>query len=164
LPKQSALISLTTPVQSLGGFVKKKTLFICTHNSARSQMAEGFLNAICGDRFEGSSAGIEPTKVNPYVVKAMAEIGIDISQHRSKSLEEFRGGHFDYVVTVCDHAKEVCPFFPGDKILHRSFEDPSEFKGTEDEILEQVRRVRAEIREWVNKTSCKHKVRDQGAQ
>jgi arsenate reductase len=156
------LLDLKRSIQSVSDFMKKKVLFICSHNSARSQMAEGFLNAICGDRFEGSSAGIEPTKVNPYAVKAMAEIRIDISQHRSKSLEEFRGGHFDYVVTVCDHAKEVCPFFPGEKILHRSFEDPSEFKGTEDEILEQVRRVRAEIKEWIDKTFCKHMVQDQG--
>lgn len=127
--------------------MKKKVLFICTHNSARSQMAEGFLNALYGDRYEGYSAGMETAKVNPYAVKVMAEIGIDISAHRSKSIEEFRGKSFDYVVTVCDHAKEACPFFPGEKILHRDFEDPSEFKGTTDEILEEVRRVRDEIKD-----------------
>jgi len=123
-------------------------------------MAEGFLNALYGDRYEGSSAGIEPAQVNPYAIKVMAEIGIDISKHRSKSVEDFRGKNFDYVVTVCDHAKEVCPFFPGEKILHRSFEDPSEFKGNEDEILEEVRRVRDEIKDWIEKTLGKQRVQN----
>lgn len=132
--------------------MKKKVLFICTHNSARSQMAEGFMNALYGDRYEAYSAGIEPAKVNPYAIEVMAEIGIDISKHRSKSIEEFRRKNFDYVVTVCDHAKEACPFFPGDEVLHKGFEDPSEFKGTEDEILAEVRRVRYEIRDWIRET------------
>jgi len=132
--------------------MKKRVLFICTHNSARSQMAEGFLNALKGDRYEAYSAGIEPSRINPYAVKAMAEVGIDISTHRSKSIEEFRGENFDYVVTVCDLAKEACPFFPGERILHKDFEDPSEFKGTEDEILEKVRDVRDEIKDWIEKT------------
>jgi len=135
--------------------MKKKVLFICTHNSARSQMAEGFLNALYGDRYKGYSAGIEPAKINPYAVKVMAEIGIDISTHRSKSIEEFRGENFDYVVTVCDHAKEACPFFPGEKVLHKGFKDPSEFKGTEDEMLEKVRGVRDEIKDWIEKTFSK---------
>lgn len=113
------------------------------------------MNALYGDKYEGYSAGIEPTEVNPYAIKAMSEIGVDISTHRSKSIEEFRQEHFDYVVTVCDHAKEVCPFFLGEKILHKSFEDPSVFKGTEDEILEGVRRVRDEIKEWIEKTFAK---------
>ena len=82
----------------------------------------------------------------------MAEIGIDISTNRSKSIDEFRGKHFDYVVTVCDHAKETCPFFPGEQILHTSFQDPSRFKGTEDEILIEVRRIRDEIKDWIVKT------------
>jgi len=132
--------------------MKKKVLFICTHNSARSQMAEGFLNALYGDRYEGFSAGIEPSKVNPHAVKVMAEIGIDISMHRSKSIEEFRGKNFNYVVTVCDHAKKTCPLFPGEKILHKGFEDPSDFKGTEDVILKEVKRVRDEIKDWLNIT------------
>ncbi len=118
-------------------------------------MAEGFLNALYRDKYEGYTAGIEPTEVNPYVIKAMAEIGVDVSTHRSKSIEEFRGKNFDYVVTVCDHAKEACPFFPGEKILHKSFEDPSAFKGTEDEILEEVRRVRDEIKDWIEKIFAK---------
>jgi len=132
--------------------MKKKVLFICTHNSARSQMAEGFLNALYGGRYEGFSAGIEPTQVNPYAVKVMAEIGIDISTHRSKSIEDFRGKNFNYVVTVCNHAKEVCPFFPGEEIFHKGFEDPSDFIGTEDEILKEVRRVRDEIKDWLEIT------------
>ena len=132
--------------------MKKKVLFVCTHNSARSQMAEGLLNAIHGERYEGYSAGIEPTEVSPYIVKAMAEIGIDISKHRSKSIEEFRGKNFEYVVTVCDKAKETCPFFPGRKILHKSFRDPSKFKGSEDETLEKVRQVRDEIKDWIENT------------
>ena len=132
--------------------MKKTVLFICTHNSARSQMAEGFLNAFYGDRFEGYSAGVEPSEVNPNVIKAMADVGIDLSKHRSKSIEEFRGKIFNYVVTVCDHAKEICPFFPGEKILHKSFDDPSEFKGSEEEILSKTRRVRNEIRDWIVKT------------
>jgi len=118
-------------------------------------MAEGFLNALYGDRYKGYSAGIEPAKINPYAVKVMAEIGIDISTHRSKSIEEFRGENFDYVVTVCDHAKEACPFFPGEKVLHKGFKDPSEFKGTEDEMLEKVRGVRDEIKDWIEKTFSK---------
>ena len=129
--------------------MKKRVLFICTHNSARSQMAEGLLNAFYGDKYEGYSAGVTPTKVNPYVVKSMAEIGIDISRNHSKSIEEFRGENFNYVVTVCDSASEACPFFPGEEVIHKSFDDPSQFKGSEKEILKQVRQVRQEINEWI---------------
>ena len=131
---------------------KQRVLFICTHNSARSQMAEGFLNAYYGDRYEGFSAGIEPRKINECAIEVMREIGIDISSHTSKSVERFRGVHFDYVVTVCDHAREVCPFFPGNKILHKSFEDPSDFRGTRSEILDNTRSVRDKIRDWIRKT------------
>lgn len=115
-------------------------------------MAEGLLNSLRGDKYEGYSAGIEATKVNPLVVKVMAEIGIDISHQYSKTIEEFHGEIFDYVVTVCDHAKEVCPFFPGKTILHKGFDDPSSFTGTEEEILDQIRRVRDEIRNWIADT------------
>ena len=132
--------------------MKKKVLFLCTHNSARSQMAEAFLNALYGNRYESQSAGITPTKVNPYVIKAMAEVGIDISGNRSKSIEEFRGENFNYVVTVCDNARETCPFFPGEKIVHKSFEDPAGFEGSENEKLEKVRHVRDQIKEWVTTT------------
>jgi arsenate reductase len=112
-------------------------------------MAEGLLNAFYGDKYEGYSAGVTPTKVNPYVVKSMAEIGIDISRNRSKSIEEFRGENFNYVVTVCDSAREECPFFPGEEVIHKSFDDPSRFTGSEEEILKQVRQVRQEINEWI---------------
>jgi arsenate reductase len=132
--------------------MKKKVLFLCTHNSARSQMAEALLNALYGNEYRAYSAGVTPTKVNPYVVKAMAEVGIDISGNRSKSIEEFRKENFNYVVTVCDSARENCPFFPGEKVLHQAFEDPSQFRGSEEEIMKGVRRVREEIREWINKT------------
>ncbi len=132
--------------------LKKRVLFICTHNSARSQIAEGLLNSLYGSRYEAHSAGIAPTAINPYAVRAMAEIGIDISANRSKSIEEFRGEIFDYVVTVCDDAREACPFFPGKKVIHKSFQDPSQFRGTDDEILVKVRKVRDEIKGWIEST------------
>jgi len=115
-------------------------------------MAEGLMNTLYGEKYVAYSAGIEPTKVNPYAIKAMAEIGIDISGHRSKSIQEFRTKHFDYVVTVCDNAKESCPFFPGDNVLHKGFQDPSKFKGTDDEVLKKVRQVRDEIKDWIHET------------
>ena len=130
----------------------KEILFICTHNSARSQMAEAIVNALHGDRYKAYSAGTEPTSINPYVIKVMSEIGIDTSRQKSKSIKEFQGKRFNYVVTVCDHAKETCPFFPGEKIVHKSFADPSKVQGTEEQILKQVRHVRDEIREWIEKT------------
>lgn len=132
--------------------LKKRVLFICTHNSARSQIAEGLLNSLYGSRYEAHSAGIAPTAINPFAVRAMAEIGIDISANRSKSIEEFRGENFDYVVTVCDDAREACPFFPGKKVIHKSFQDPSQFRGTDDEILADVRKVRDEIKGWIEST------------
>jgi arsenate reductase len=132
--------------------MKNSVLFLCTHNSARSQMAEALLNTLNGDKYEAYSAGIMATRINPYVVKAMAEIGIDISKNRSKSIEEFRRKNFNYVVTVCDNAKEACPFFPGEKIIHKSFDDPSQVKGSEEEIMKQTRRVRDEIKEWLKTT------------
>jgi len=129
---------------------KKRVLFICTHNAARSQMAEGLLRALYGNRYEVFSAGTEPGRVSPYAIKVMAEIGIDIGAHRAKSLQEFLNQKFDYVVTVCDHAKESCPYFPGGKkILHQSFEDPSTLTGSEEEIMAGFRRIRDEIRHWI---------------
>jgi arsenate reductase len=125
-------------------------LFICTHNSARSQMAEGLVNALFADRFEASSAGTEATRVHPAAIKAMAEIGIDISGHRSKSIEEFLDRKFDLVVTVCDNAAKDCPFFPGAKnTTHHAFDDPAACSGTEGEILACFRRSRDEIRAWI---------------
>lgn len=132
----------------------KTVLFICTHNSARSQMAEAFLNKLCGERFSAESAGVNPTALNPYVVKAMAEVDIDLSTHRSKNILEFQGRVFDYVVTVCDLARENCPFFPGKIEMNKSFPDPSTFKGTDEEILRKVRNERDEIRNWLENTFC----------
>ena len=130
-------------------------LFICTHNSARSQMAEAFLNKLCGDKYEAKSAGVTPTQINSHVAKVMTEIGIDLSTYRSKSLLEFEGKTFDYVVTVCDSAREVCPFFPGEIEIDKSFPDPAAFTGTEEEILRKVRVVRDDIKNWVKDTFCR---------
>jgi arsenate reductase (thioredoxin) len=127
---------------------KQRVLILCTGNSARSQMAEGLLRKVAGERFEVFSAGTRPVRLNPNAVKAMAEVGIDISGHRSKSVDEFAGQTFDYVITVCDNARESCPIFPGTgQRLHRSFEDPAAVTGGEQ--LEAFRRVRDDIGEWL---------------
>ncbi len=129
---------------------KKKVLFICTHNSARSQMAEGFLNHLYGEYYEAYSAGTTPSKVNPYAIKVMEEVGIDISTHYSKRLDDFINKPFDYVITVCDKAKQTCPYFPGGKsLLHKSFEDPAQAKGIEADIISVFRKVRDEIKDWI---------------
>lgn len=125
---------------------KRRVLFLCTHNSARSQMAEGFLRAKAGDRFEARSAGTEATAVHPLAIRAMAERGIDISGHRSKLAADLAPGPWDYLITVCDDANERCPFVPGTmKRLHWSFEDPSRATGSEEERLAVFRRVRDQI-------------------
>lgn len=124
----------------------KRVLILCTGNSARSQMAEGLLRSIGGNRFEVFSAGTHPSVVNPHAIEAMLEKGIDISRHRSKSVDEFAGQEFDYVITVCDNANENCPVFPGrTKRIHWSFEDPAAASGSEEEKLKVFRRVRDEI-------------------
>lgn len=133
--------------------MKRKVLFVCTHNSARSQLAEGLLRSIYGDYYESYSAGTEATKVNPFAIKALEEIGIDASGHRSKTVQEYAKDEFDVVVTVCDHAKETCPFFPnGKKFFHKSFEDPSRVEGSDDKKLEAFRLARKQIREWIETT------------
>jgi arsenate reductase len=134
--------------------VEKKTiLFICVHNSARSQIAEGLVNALYGDRFLASSGGTMATRVHPAAIRAMAEIGIDISGHRSKSIDEFEGRRFDYVVMVCDDKQADCPFFPGGKEhIHHAFDDPAACTGTNEEVLACFRRSRDEIRAWVEVT------------
>jgi arsenate reductase len=129
--------------------MKKRTLILCTGNSARSQIAEGFLRHLAGDRFEVFSAGTKPTGLNPNAVQVMAELGIDISNHRSKSLDEFSGQQFDYVITVCDNAKEACPFFPGSgERIHQGFEDPD--AAPKESQLESFRRVRDKISSWLS--------------
>ena len=126
---------------------KWRVLILCTGNSARSQMAEGLLRHDGGDRFEVFSAGVEPSRVRPQAVEAMREIGIDISGQRSKSVDEFAGQEFDYVITVCDNANERCPIFPGKtRRIHWSFDDPAAATGDEAARLAVFRRVRDEIR------------------
>lgn len=127
---------------------KKRVLILCTGNSARSQMAEGLLRHDGGGKFEVESAGVISSFVRPQAIKAMKEIGIDISGHRSKSVDEFAGQDFDFVITVCDNAKESCPVFPGKvQRIHWSFDDPAEAEGSEEEKLAVFRRVRDEIHE-----------------
>ena len=129
---------------------KKRVLFLCTHNSARSQMAEGLLNGLYGDKFDVYSAGTHSSRVNPFAIKAMEEIGIDISHNTSKSIDAFSYVDMHYVVTVCDNAKESCPTFPGAKQnIHKGFRDPSQFRGKDEEILSGFRQVRDEIHNWI---------------
>jgi arsenate reductase len=137
--------------------VKKrlKILFLCTGNSCRSQMAEGFARTLKGDVIEPYSAGIEPHGVDPFAVYVMREAGVDISKQRSKHVDEFKNTEFDYVVTVCDQAHESCPLFPGKaKVVHVSFDDPPRLAkktGGEEEVLKHYRRVRDEILAFVEK-------------
>lgn len=130
--------------------IKKKVLFVCIHNSARSQMAEEYLKLYAGDKFEVESAGIEPGKLNPIVVDVLKEEGIDISGKKTNSAFEFykEGRRYDYVITVCDETSgEMCPLFPGkSERLHWSFTDPSSFTGTYEEKLDSTRTVREEIK------------------
>jgi arsenate reductase len=132
---------------------KTRVLFICTANAARSQMAEGYLRARYGDRFEAFSAGTRQSKVSTRAITVMDEIGIDISGHRSKTLDEVSGMHFDLAVTLCDRARQVCPVVNAAKrTIHRGFPDPHLTPGTDDEILEGYRRVRDEITDWIDAT------------
>ena len=141
--------------------MKKSILFVCIHNSARSQMAEAFVNRFAADRFIAESAGIEPSKLNPVVVEAMKEIGIDISANKTKSVHDFiaTGKRFDYIVTVCDETSaERCPVFPGKgKRLHFGFADPSALSGSFEEKLTKTRVIRdkigSTIKAWIKKLS-----------
>jgi arsenate reductase len=119
----------------------------------RSQIAEALINKFKACTFEAYSAGTKPTKINPYAVKVMAEIGVDISRNQAKHTNVFQGKNFDYVVTVCDHAKEICPFFPGArKYLHQAFTDPSTFAGDDEEMLSGFRPISNEIKSWIEST------------
>lgn len=142
---------------------RKRVLFVCVHNSARSQMAEAFLNTLAGDRFEAMSAGLEPGALNPFVVEVMKEVGMDISQNQTKSAFDLykMGELFSYVITVCDPASaETCPLFPGllTAQIHWSFPDPSSFMGTYEEKLAQTRAVRdaikTKIEEWLRQVKA----------
>jgi arsenate reductase len=133
---------------------KTKVLFLCTGNSCRSQMAEGWAKMLRPDEVEAYSAGVDPHGMNARAIKVMAEAGVDISTHRSKHLDEFRDVSFDYVVTVCDQAHEACPLFPGKtKVVHVGFDDPPRLAKetkSEEEALGHYRRVRDEIRQFVD--------------
>lgn len=141
---------------------KKKVLFVCVHNSARSQMAEALLNVMAGDRFEAESAGLIPGKLNPLVVVVMRELGIDIAGNKPKSSFDFfkSGKLFNYVITVCDEANaERCPVFPGHtRRMHWGFKDPAALEGTYEEKLEHTREIRdaikARINKWLNEADC----------
>ena len=131
---------------------KKRVLILCTGNSARSQMAEGLLRHDAGDRFEVFSAGTRPSHVRPEAIAVMRELGIDISNQRSKGVDEFTDQSFDYVLTVCDNAKETCPIFPGQAIrMHQRFDDPAELQGSDQERLALFRRVRDELRVYLSR-------------
>ena len=127
----------------------KKILILCTGNSARSQMAEGLLKHITRNKYEVNSAGTKPSTVRPEAIKALAEIGIDIFNNRSKSVGEFTGQKIDYVLTVCDNAKENCPYFPAQtELIHHSFDDPAEIEGDEENKINAFRKIRDEIKEY----------------
>jgi arsenate reductase len=130
--------------------MKQRILFLCTHNSCRSQMAEALANHYLGDRCQAFSAGTEATRVNPLADRVLTELGIDTSCLRSKTMDEFAGQSFEHVVTLCGDANEKCPlFFGGVKRVHRGFEDPSRLKGSDEVVMPEFRRVRDEIKEWI---------------
>jgi arsenate reductase (thioredoxin) len=138
---------------------KTRVLVLCTGNSARSQMGEGLFREEGGGAYEVSSAGTKPSRVRPEAIAAMREIGIDISGHRSKSVEEFAGQAFDFVVTVCDSARDACPIFPGaTERIHWSLEDPAAVEGSEEERLAAFRRIRDQLRDRV-KTFVRERAR-----
>ena len=124
---------------------KKRVLFLCTGNSARSQMAEGLLRSMASDRFDAVSAGTQPKGVHPRTIDAMRELGIDVSSHSSKDVQQFLNENFDYVITVCDRAKQACPIFPGAEPIHWGFNDPADAQP--EQQMEAFRRVRNEIQQ-----------------
>ena len=138
---------------------RRRVLILCTGNSARSQMAEGLLRHDAGDRFDVASAGTRASFVRPEAIAVMAELGIDISQHRSKSVDEFAGQSFDFVITVCDNARETCPVYFGTaQKLHRAFADPAASTGPEEQQLAVFRRVRDELRAFLREFSAQQLV------
>jgi arsenate reductase len=130
--------------------MKKTVLFLCTGNSARSQMAEGLMRHLRGDEFEVYSAGVEPKSVHPKAVQAMQEIGIDISGQKSKHIDELPDREFDHIITLCDHAAQNCPVFLGKGVrLHHGFSDPAAAVGSDHEVLEAFRKVRDELKQFI---------------
>lgn len=137
--------------------MRERVLILCTGNSARSQMAEGLLRDMAGDNFEVLSAGVAPSHVRPEAIEAMREVGLDISGHRSKSVDEFSGQQFDYVITVCDNANQQCPMFPGKaERIHWSIEDPAAVEGDENARLAAFRIARDDLRERLKTLSVQH--------
>lgn len=131
--------------------VKRTILFVCIGNAARSQMAEGYVNAKMSDRYQASSAGLNPERVSKKAIAVMNELGIDISEHSSKSVEEFYGKEFDYVVTLCDEAEDECPhFLRGKDYIHKGFKDPCKARGTDDELLTVYRKTRDDLVKWID--------------
>ncbi len=125
-----------------------KVLFLCTENACRSQMVEGLVNHDLAGQVQAFSAGVRPSRVNPRAIQAMAELGIDLNRHRSKSVDDLAEKQFDLVITVCDQAQEQCPIFPGEtEVIHVGFPDPAKATGTEEEIMDAFRRVRDEMRQ-----------------
>jgi len=132
--------------------MKRRVLFLCTGNSCRSQMAEGWLRHLAGEDFDVVSAGTQPARLNPYAVNAMQEVKIDISNHASERVDLYLGQRFDYVITVCDHAAETCPTFTcATSLLHWSFEDPAKAKGTYDQQMAVFRKIRDEIADRIRR-------------
>jgi arsenate reductase (thioredoxin) len=130
--------------------MKKKILFLCTGNSARSQMAEGLMRHFRGDEYEVFSAGVEPKGVHPQAIVAMREIGIDISQQQSKHMDDLPIKEFDCIITLCDHAAQNCPVFPGKGLrLHQGFSDPAAVQGSDQDVLEAFRKVRDELKQFI---------------
>jgi len=141
--------------------VKKKILFLCTHNAARSQMAEGFVNALYADRYQAYSAGSEPTELHPCAIEVMAEQGIDIASQRAKSVDEYDNASFDYVVTMCADAQENCPIFPGGvAYLHHTFVNPGAAPGSGNDQRASFRHVRDEIKVWLEEIFGKNSRRE----
>ena len=132
--------------------MKQKAIFICKNNSARSQIAEGFLKVFYKDKYEAYSAGVKPTSINSYAIEVMKEIGIDISDQYSKSIKAFQGIKFDYVVTVCDDVKEKCPIYYGKKIIHKNFKDPSKINDDIEKILYEYKKLRDKIKKFIIET------------
>jgi arsenate reductase len=141
--RSGLFLAATTHLKNCGGEMKKRVLILCTGNSCRSQMAEGILRHYGSDRFEVESAGTQPAPVHPVTIQVMQELGIDISQQRSKHVDHFEGQPFDYIITVCNSAREACPFFPGTaKRIHWEFPDPPHAQRISPSVIEEFRNVR----------------------
>lgn len=140
---------MATAINLQPGARKQRVLFLCTGNSCRSQMAEGLLRELLGDRYEALSAGTHPVAINPRAIQVMSELGYDLNRHKSQALDEFSGETIDYVISVCDAASQLCPDFPGSKRIHWSIPDPADAKGKEAEVLDCFRWTRDHLKERI---------------